>query len=346
MHIRAISVGYAVPRSDFEAVVHSAFQYAVNLMPAGQDRLLTLLASGEGDLPQGIRLDAANGLSFETLPVGTRAACRDGILSLEGCPLTIDLSVARRWESNLLALQPDMNDPAVMAAWEIAWQAVNERQLLRGSEIVARDLVGQSAVGGSVWIRQMVRSTRSMLDATLRYDLEVAGALESLIGLGPGLTPSGDDLVAGYLIGLRCTTKGETKRLRFLSAFGKALIRLLQRTNDISRTYLFHATRGQASSQLIDLAIAICTGAVSNRVLECTMAAMQAGHTSGMDAVTGLLFGLAAWDGSCLVGQYVATTNARSTIHFGCQLMSACSLRERVRASQHPAPALFQSEAF
>jgi len=302
MHLHAVSVGYAVPLTDFDAVVHSVFESVVNLKPSGEEGLLTLLVSGVGDLPQGIRLDTLNGFCFKALPVGIRADCRGGVLSLEGYSLTIDLRGAKCWESNLLTLHADMNNPAVMTAWQCVWQAVNHRQLRYGSEIVARDLAGQSAEKQPVWVQQMGCSVCDILKATAQCDLEAAQAMEFLIGLGPGLTPSGDDLVTGYLIGLWCTTRGKEERLRFLSGLGKDVIRLSKRTNDISRTYLLHATRGQASSQLINLAIAICAGADSHHVLEGAGAAMRIGHTSGMDAVTGLLFGLAAWDGHHLLG--------------------------------------------
>jgi len=73
------------------------------------------------------------------------------------------------------------------------------------------------------------------------------------------------------------------------------VIRLSHLTNAISRTYLTHAARGQVSSRLADLAEAICRGENSDRLLAAAESAMQVGHTSGMDAVTGLLIGLVVW---------------------------------------------------
>lgn len=307
MYVEAASVGYAVPRISFDSVVHSVFESVVNLKTSKEDQLLTLLISGDTDLPHGIRLDPSNRFCFEGLPVGIRAVCRGGVLSMAGQSLTIDLRKAKCWESNLLTLQPDMNDAATVAAWRSVWQAVNDRQMRYGSGIVARDLTGGITEEQPVWIQQVSRSTCRLLKATIRCDLEATPAVESLIGLGPGLTPSGDDLVAGYLIGLWCTTKGRKERLRFLSALGKAVVDLSKRTNDISRTYLYHAAHGQASSRLVNLAIAVCAGENDDHVLGRASDALQLGHTSGMDAVTGLLFGLAAWDGAHLLGEYLPT---------------------------------------
>jgi hypothetical protein len=48
---------------------------------------------------------------------------------------------------------------------------------------------------------------------------------------------------------------------------------------------------------LANLAEAIGRGANSEQLLKIAEAAMKIGHTSGMETVTGLLVGLAAWEG-------------------------------------------------
>ena len=83
--------------------------------------------------------------------------------------------------------------------------------------------------------------------------------------------------------------------MQFLARLGETVFHLSSRTNDISRTYLYHAAQGQVSSQLSDLAEAICHGEDRERLREVAAAAFRVGHTSGMDSVTGLLIGLAAW---------------------------------------------------
>jgi hypothetical protein len=135
---------------------------------------------------------------------------------------------------------------------------------------------------------------RGLIDATRQYDLN-ASAVEALIGLGSGLTPSGDDLLVGYLCGLWCAIQGQSQRFQFIASLGETIVSLSKKTNDISRTYLYHAAQGQVSSRMSDLAEAICYGEHPERLHEVAAAAFRVGHTSGMDAVTGLLIGLAVW---------------------------------------------------
>ncbi len=292
MYLTALTLGYAVPDTDFDATVYSVFRSAANLLPANGNLQLTLVASGEADLPQGIRVDTPGDFSFERLHVGEPATCRDGILRFENSSLTIELRSARRWKCNLPALQTDMTDPA---AWSCVWQALNERQKRLGAEIVADGLCRSDETARAGVPREAGKAMRDLVNATRRYDSTAPSPVSALIGLGAGLTPSGDDLLVGYLAGLWCTIQDKSERMQFVSKLGNAVIRLSQRTNDISRTYLYHAARGQVSSQLAALAESICRGENPDYLLNAAESAMRVGHTSGMDAVTGLLVGLAAW---------------------------------------------------
>jgi hypothetical protein len=296
MYLTAISIGYAVPRKNFDTSVHSVFQSALNLRLNKKNKLLTLLASGEADLPQGIRLDTPEGFSFEEFQTDELAVCWDGILYFKNKSLAIQLSGARRWKCNLPALRADTSDPVVADSWNIVWEALNKRQLGLESEIVAGDLLRSDKSAQRIVPGKSGEAMRDLVNATQRYDLTDISPVNSLIGLGSGLTPSGDDLLVGYIAGLWCTVRDENSRAQFTSSLAKTIIRISRQTNDISRTYLYHAARGQVSSRLANLAEAIRYGENPDRLLVIAETAMRVGHTSGMDAVTGLLIGLTVWD--------------------------------------------------
>jgi len=289
MNLEAVCLGYAVPRRGFAAEVHSAFPSAANLRLFRRRLLLTLVTIGEADLPQGIRVDTPEGFSFEELRQGERVTCRNGILHCEQAPLTIDLRPARRWKCDLPALTADMKEPTSLAAWQLVKNMLEERQFTAGNWLTAGFVAATHRISERV---------PELVEATRRYDLDAAvAAFVALFGLGPGLTPGGDDFLVGFLAGLWCAAGGRTERAQFLSGLGKAVIHLSRRTNDISRTYLVHAARGQVSSCLVALANAICRGDRSDHLIETAVAALQVGHSSGMESVSGLLQGLSVWSG-------------------------------------------------
>ena len=306
MRLHALSVGYAVPRVDFDAFVHSVFRSALNLRPVGEEGLLTVLASNEGDLPQGILTDAPKDFSFEGLSVGTRAMCRAGVLHF-GDSFSVDLEGARSWEGYLPSIDADVRQGTAAVAWRCAWDALNARQAWYGAEIVAGDLLYLPEKKHSALFERVRQSFGAILAAAEGCRLPAEDAVGALIGLGTGLTPSGDDLLTGYMAGVCCAARGKAERLEYLSAFTNVVMRHARGTNDISRTYLHHAARGRVSSRLFHLASAICGGAELQHVRACVESAMQVGHTSGMETVTGLLFGLGVCDILPLGGRISAT---------------------------------------
>ena len=113
------------------------------------------------------------------------------------------------------------------------------------------------------------------LDALDRWLVGNAIGAEAgeLIGLGPGLTPSGDDYFGGMLVALR--SSGRAMQAEGLWRWLKP--RLKERTSAISAAHLSAAAAGEAHEAL-------------HRVLngELDVDALDAvGHTSGWDALAG-----------------------------------------------------------
>ncbi len=304
MLLPALTAGYAIPRADFDAIVHSVFRSALNLRVTGQDLLLTLLVAGEADLPQALRLDTPDGFSFETFRPGDRVSCRRlaNAAPASNRRLVVEFAHARRWQCDLPGLRADLRHPGTTEAWQRAWRYLNERQARQGAEIAAAALLADDPAQPAV-CRRLGEAARALMDAARHSQVDASSFspppssfLKSLIGLGGGLTPSGDDFLVGYLGGLWCTVQDSEARQVFLAKLRQAVNEHAGQTNDISRAYLAHAAQGQISSRLEALAGAICRAEPAEHLLPCAEAAMQSGHTSGMDAVTGLLFGLAAWD--------------------------------------------------
>lgn len=106
--------------------------------------------------------------------------------------------------------------------------------------------------------------------------------VENLIGLGPGLTPSGDDLLGGVLIALRALGWPDAA-----DAMGPWLLRRAStRTHDISYAHLRCAADGAGAAALHDTLAALVSPGASG--LGARLDAVAAiGHSSGWDALAG-----------------------------------------------------------
>ncbi|WP_230879578.1 DUF2877 domain-containing protein [Planomonospora sp. ID67723] len=119
-------------------------------------------------------------------------------------------------------------------------------------------------------------------------------AAEQLVGLGPGLTPSGDDVLAGLLVALRhLGAAAGAGRAVWLADWLAAAVTFdaRSRTTPISATLLHCAARGEASGEVL----AVLRALAGRQSLEPVLhRLLQLGHTSGADLAWGLRIGLAA----------------------------------------------------
>jgi hypothetical protein len=283
MHLAALSAGGHAPRGRFNGSVHSVFRQACNVR-LDDGRMLALLAPHLGNAPHGVRLDVPAGFGFaDHLTVGQRVGCRADVLRVVG-GLSIDLGTAQAWRGELPAAGIDLTNPKVARAWRAASCALQHgRPRADRSDFMS---VARAVARAGV---RLARATR-----VLQPD-EAARAIDGLIGRGPGLTPSGDDLIIGFLAGLWSTTGDHPARRGFLEALCAAVAAAAAATGDISRAYLSHATQGRFAQPLTTLARRIAEGGDLGVVQFATTAALRVGHTSGADGVMGLLLGLAVW---------------------------------------------------
>jgi hypothetical protein len=120
-------------------------------------------------------------------------------------------------------------------------------------------------------------------------DAAMRAQCEALLGLGIGLTPSGDDILGGIAAGL-FLGGGTGKRNGFLSML-RNLLRDDRRTTDVSARSLKLCTDGEINDGVFEAARAILFDdeTVTKRAVSSLLAI---GHTSGTETARGLCLGL------------------------------------------------------
>lgn len=111
----------------------------------------------------------------------------------------------------------------------------------------------------------------------------LTGPARSLVGLGPGLTPAGDDVLCGLLLGLRASGRSHG-----LARLEQAVLPLLTRTTALSATLLRQAAQGYAVPPLADLLHAWHRGASVQDLAAAGRRVADIGHTSGPALLLGL----------------------------------------------------------
>ena len=234
-----------------------------------------------------------------------------------GAPVVITpslLSISNRPAVNLLPLT--LWSPAVAPCWSLATLSRGLQALakwapdarlpaeglgpyLYGSQAIGVATRESNAAGGA--ITDLTQWLRGVVDSTGESGV-LAGSVSVLIGLGPGLTPSGDDFLAGMLIALSvCGAK------RWQHQLANAVQAGLQGTGSVSQTHLKAAVKGEGGEALHQALVALMAGE-GDRLRPALSALDRVGHTSGWDGLAGVVTVLRAimarpfliLDGRCL----------------------------------------------
>ncbi|CAN5525624.1 hypothetical protein BH20CHL7_BH20CHL7_17300 [soil metagenome] len=258
-----ISVGLPIP-SDLR--VHSVYQSAINgLTPDG--RLVTVATERVGGLPNGIVI--AGDPDLAGLGIRPGMGVRLGqALRFESVGVIIRLDDAAPWSPRVPVLDVSRWPSRAVRCASLA----RRHRVAGGLEALAAAGSALNALAGAI--------TRSDRVAALR-------AARGLIGLGPGLTPSGDDALAGVEAALHAVGHPVAG---FLQA---GTDDLETRTTTVSAAMLRHAASGDAAERVHRLLGALLSGP-DEGLPDAIQAAVRWGATSGSDLLAGVVLALDA----------------------------------------------------
>jgi len=287
VRLQAESIGCRVPvhgrRGRVEAVFDSAWLVA---MDGGG--LVAVLANHAGNVAHGVRLTAGAWSASavrQAMPVRIDAQR----MTIDGGAVVIELSDARSWRTGL---RPGLcaTNVSLAAAAALLCDALRDRAPRCGSSFLAAVL--DQAAGDPALARRVAAILPRLAHAARMHDGETALDLVArLIGLGPGLTPAGDDFVVGWLAGLALSA-ARPAQAAFLRSLCAGIPPLASATTGVSRQHLEDACALEFSERLADLCLAIAAGAGSPLFARRVDTQLQVGATSGADAAAGLVFAL------------------------------------------------------
>ena len=226
----------------------------------------------------GVQRDAAVRLSENVIRIGNR--------------FSFDVSDVTEWFPDPLPEEWDVIDleRGLQTLRELAIHRIPEQGLGR---FVIPDV---EAAGEGTLVRAaqlpIAEARRWLTSAVggIATNLSDSAWIDRLVGLGPGLTPSGDDFVAGMMIALHAL--GETEVCRRLWAQSQPYVEAA--TNPISYAHLHAASHGEGSEATHRILNAIVAGSPF-AIREHLNGIDRIGHSSGWDGLAGLVLVLDGW---------------------------------------------------
>jgi hypothetical protein len=236
------------------------------------DELITVARCRTGGLPTGILVDDG----FEPRVLGIRPGddVALGPWSIRLAGIVVDLRSADTWSPVLPRHGRPMDTAERASALRSATSEADPRAHRRDA--------------GSDPVAAHVAHRRGMLRDALAHGDEAAvvAAGRGLIGLGPGLTPSGDDVLVG--LGAVLAATGDPLAVRVTPRWAAAAP---GRTTGVAVAFHRSAARGQFAERIHDLVGILLDGEVSD-IPAAVVRAASWGATSGFDLLDGMAIGL------------------------------------------------------
>ena len=260
--------------------VHRAAIYVDRPAPHG---LLVVAIDDVGGVPGGILVGCVGDLRAIGIRPGMTVLPSPDGFAIPSASINVDLTRAATWSPTLPAAARFRH------AGELASIVATARRLAADLAPVgglAPLLIG-GAGDGDPWLVRARVLVRAQLEALRTGDVTAALCPTiDLIGLGVGLTPSGDDYLVGLLAGLAAT--GHPARPDLAAAIAA---QAPDRTTAVGAATLRHAADGAFSERLHDVLVAVAGGRL-DAVTAAIERATAYGATSGSDTLVGVFAAL------------------------------------------------------
>ena len=269
-------------------VIHSVFPAAANIIfPGGF--VLSLNAITSPRMPNGLQLSTPPGtFPFPVLRAGMPVLFGAQRLLIEAVDCSIDLSCCSDWDPHIeRPAQLDMEIVAKNRDWLLAWCVRAPQALLPVPQTGSPPGVPlhfcamhEEKCSGYLSPRQgspggcQVHNVRSMA--------------QYLCGRGVGLTPTGDDILAGWMA-VNWLLYGPLTW--FLEACQQIVAVAKQQTHLLSQCWLSYAATGDVATPIKALLDAL-TKEDDAQLAASMEAVLSMGATSGRDLIQGIMLGL------------------------------------------------------
>ncbi|MEM2907816.1 MAG: DUF2877 domain-containing protein [Candidatus Hadarchaeales archaeon] len=280
-------------------IVHSVFERTFNVLV--NDELIGIGRSDVARSPASLITDILPSTRMSSLVKKNDRVLRTGELLEIGSQLKISLEGVEIWlpkkgiakpldieaiRNNLLTVERLVSDGR--------YEEGGGQLLPHVGEIIAGEAIDESGLNRVA--KLALPHVRSLVAAVKSKDLDLLGnCTKKLVGLGPGLSPSADDLLVGFMSSLCWMANSFGKDTDYLHRANQTILAsALGRTTLLSQQMLKHAAIGE-TNEIIEGFLEAMLVAGSDKVRKAASKVLTMGETSGEDTMVGILLGLRAW---------------------------------------------------
>lgn len=269
--------------------IHSIFKKTINFNDISM-KMYTVMREDLDNGPYSMRIknDFASFTDLN-ISISDSIVIKDRQLFI-GDALVIKLDMCKIWETPKLSIYPETD---TLSIFRKNLERYNDRLILKGTygggkypyiKICTSLIQEYQPSFVEVELEKRIYKLKQSLD---NEDTFLEQNIKSLIGLGNGLTPSSDDILAGLIISLSLV-KSQKSKLAF-NRIKEILTKIPASTTDVSIAMLSASLEGMARETVFRFIDELC----NSDIQDDTIADMfSIGSSSGTDMSVGIIMGL------------------------------------------------------
>jgi hypothetical protein len=275
--------------------VHSVFEKVINLS-VDDDSIITILKPEQKNLPYGILCDFQNIDLRNQVEVGQKVLISHNQLSIADGKFVIDYSRAIHWNPHFQKQILERSFESIHKRLE--WYKKFGQDKSTGMGLtpliyMIDDMFAERPFDTSnELIKRAYNGIKTIIKGFRIQDLKsiIDNGLK-LVGLGPGLTPSGDDVLVSLLLSLFVTLQEPDQSL-VKDALGQLATLSRNLTCSLSSFQYYIASQGYLSERYIEVLDSIMNTQDEMVMIQRGTQMISYGETSGMEILIGMLLGL------------------------------------------------------
>lgn len=279
--------------------IHSVFKKATNI--AFDEIIMALLSEELPHMPNCVRLNSVvmNQL-LSNLEPGMEVCIGNDTLTISPCNFSFCLSGIPVWEPRPDVTAYNWDCETVAFHTRLLSQSLAEKQYQKGLIPLVGPLLLKQPLQATPLSTMAMPKLRMLAEAALHQNIAgIEEATYGLAGLGPGLTPSGDDVLGGFAAVMSLLSpqlSADSISRVYIASIISSVAK--PRTTKLSGVLLEHASRGEIAEQFASLLLTLMLPVDEfETVQKAADRALTFGASSGGDTLLGILLGLRTLEG-------------------------------------------------
>jgi len=283
--------------SNTSGKVHSVFSHTIN-WETSANRLACLVDSNGGDVPFGVSVKVRKHFSFEKVGIypGDFVFVFNNQIRFNHDTLVVDLAQLEITD-HPTPLRRSHRPPVSARLNEVLSLLIKAPETRAGCKRILQalcqvyGLVPLVNPENDLFYSKIITKLCNIRKSFIKNDYENLGKeMRSLIGLGLGLTPTGDDVAIGFLAAWNACRKRDVNFGNFEKLTNNLKEHYQGKTSRISEEFLFHALEMRFSDRVADFIQAFSNGG-ADQIVSSAAKLFRYGATSGVDTGLGVVLG-------------------------------------------------------